>query len=172
MKTNHELPKGLITKIAEAVKGYDPQDVEWFARQAHGRGHYDALEELGVPLTRFFERDAVDHITGLIAQGFLDHIPTSTAEFRKQMQKEAIPRIRETHTRTVEWFIENMPPDMLEQLVDAGAVLNLTEWDNTDGTVVCCNFYAPIDDDSMQMIAWVEWDVSQNTHSITWLDEA
>lgn len=166
MRAN-ELPKDLYERIKRAVDSYDPIDIEWFARQAHGKTHYKPYDDLGFKPYERFKKDAIAHLTGLISQGFVDHIPTSSKEFRDMMSKEAIPRIKETHSRTVEWVLDNMPDDIREELADMGVDFAETEWVGTYGSDVECNYYRDFDEENKELCASTIWNVSADTWSLT-----
>ena len=157
-----------IDEVRKAMANYKPESIEEFARGQFGRGHYDFQEEMGADMARIFQEDAIGGILTAYHMGVIENIPQTDEEFRNFYKNVAFPAIRKTHDRTVGWFIEQMMvnnPDLYEELLERGADLNLTEYIQTLGSVVTCNFYL------MEgiMLAQVDWDVSTNTYNVYWI---
>lgn len=143
--------------------GITDDEYREFATRLHGRGHFDAEIALGADLR---ERYRMETIYQLMWHMDTIPIPNSREEW-EGARKEHFRRERKAKTATVEWFLEHLQSDdpvLFNELLVMGADMSRTEYVQTIGSNVYCDFYT---EDGIA-IALVIWDVSEGTFDCQW----
>ena len=168
MKLNYvEDPERKLMEARQAVAGYDKQVVADVVESLFAKGHFDAQKALGADMERIYDETLVGFL--LISQeaGVMGALPANERELQSFMKETAMPKIRQSHTRTVEWFMNGLQthdPMLLQELAERGADFGITEYRQTLGTEVTCYFY----NEDGDVLAMVTWDLSQNTFFANW----